>query len=88
MNQNWKVESWAEEHVNPHLRLPNCLFEIFGSPEWDELARVAFQVAQTPFRAEMGSDLDSDCCFGLVEEHPFVCASSMSGDFSLLHLDK
>jgi hypothetical protein len=54
---------------------------IFGCPQW-------IQVAQVAFRAETALDRVSDVCVGLVEEHPYLCASSVSGDSSLRHFGK
>jgi len=78
MYQDCQVDSWEEEHVNPHLQLANCQFAIFGCPEWDRVVLVRFQV-------EMASDWVSDVCVGLLEEHPFLCPSSVAGDFLLCH---
>jgi hypothetical protein len=50
-------------------------------------AEMAFQV-EMAFQAERASDLMSDVCIGLVDEHPYLCASSMSGDSSLCHFAK
>jgi hypothetical protein len=50
-------------------------------------AQMACQV-EMAFLAEMASDLVSDVCVGLVEEHPYLCASSVSGDSSLCHFGK
>jgi hypothetical protein len=77
MGQDGKVESWEEQHVNLHFRLANRRIEIFRDPEWD-------QVVQVAIRAEMASELVSDICVGLVEEHPYHCISTVSGD-SLLY---
>jgi hypothetical protein len=76
--------------MNPHLQQAHCQLAIFRSHEWDRVAQVAFRAkmafqAEMVFRAEMASDVVSDVCVGLVEEHPYLCASSMSGDFSLCH---
>jgi len=67
--------------VNPHLRMANFWFPIFGCTEWDLVALVAF-------RAEMASNLLLDVCVRLVEDHPFLCAFSVSGDWLLCHFGK
>jgi len=64
--------------VNPHLRQANCQFANFRFSECDRVVQVAF-------RAGMASDLMSDVCARLVEDHPFLCNFSVLGDPMLCH---
>jgi hypothetical protein len=40
------------------------------------------------FRADIVSDLESDVFVELVQEHPYLCASSISGNSLLYHFGK
>jgi len=71
--------------VNLHWRQANCRCVIFRCPEFDRVAQVAFRTEMVfavdiAFRGKMRSDLVSDVCVGLVEQNPYLCASTMSGD--------
>ena len=79
--------------MNLHLRGANCQFETFGCPEGDRVAQVALWTemviqAEMALLAEVASDMVSDICVGLVQEHLYLCYSSVSVDSLLSDFGK
>jgi len=80
MHQDWKFEHSVEEHVNMHIQLAHSPFGNLELPQ-------CHWVAQMPSWVEWVSVLGSPVWVGLVEGHMFLCASSVSADFFVCHLD-
>jgi len=70
IHQDWKIECWEEEYVYTHGRVAPLWFQNFDLPHCHQVAQEAFREEAAPV---------------LVEVHPSLWASRVSGDSLLCH---
>jgi len=81
MHQNWEIEHWEQETVYTHIWVADLRFRICAWPH-------CYCVEQVVFWVDVASGLVLAVWVALVEVHPCLCVSSVSGDSVLCDFGK